>query len=260
MYLCRIVKWIGWVCLAGSLQAQSPDAASVLDRIEARQNTYVKYDSFSARIRTMVRDMDASWSSKKTEKIDKSVAVNGQERVEDILKAVRIEKGVETDVTEEYRKKESEARSKRQKENLKSVAAEKDSGKDSEKHSISMDLGQLFPFAKDKRKEYLFSFWPDTVLADRPVITVRVEAKEKSSERFNGRYWFDKETFDAVAFSVRPSKNPTFVKDMRMDMGFDVLDGKYLVPRTTFFQVYVNAIIKKFRMEVEEIYGDFTVR
>jgi hypothetical protein len=243
---------------ATAVVAEQTDIDSLLDKIEARRSSYKEYDSFAASARTTQQMMDGDWKPKKTIIVEKKIARSKTGQTIEILKATNTEKGVTEDITGEYRKKEEERREKEEKKKARSDDDEEDDG--GGRHaSLSLGDNDIFPFRKAGRARFQITRLPDARLLDKPVLVIQTEARKKSRDVYEGKYYIDPETYDILLIELNPSRNPRFVKELRMKMEFEVLPGNYQVVRTYWMHLFVDAWIKKVRMELEEKYENYSI-
>lgn len=257
--LCReegmLSKWMGLILLAaGSVYADIP-IDTLIFRVQERRKIYEPYDSFSVRATSQSTDMDRKWEPKEITRVDKRI-VYREVRREEIVKAVRIHKGEETDVTESFREEEAKRR-----------AGAGEGGRPAEGNpdnrgrgfSVSMNGEEILPFSEKHRPLYVFGRLPDTLLNGRPVRMIEARSTVENDTLMNGIFAIDRETFDIVRAELIPSKTPGVVKEMRFVMDFRVLPGNYFVLERFWMRFYINAIIKKVRMIIEENYADYRI-
>jgi hypothetical protein len=253
---CRTLLFVGMFFAIQSLSAQDAGLDSLLRKIEQRMENYVDYDSFSAMVVSTSREMDKEWNPKEVVVVEKKVIQQREKRREVILKATEFKKGVEKDVTAEYREQERKRMEKAEKRRRE---REKEGGNGGEGGSLSLSSDETFPFAPEERKNFFFNQLSDTVIDGRAVICLETRAKEKSEKLYEGKYYVDRERYDVLMVDLRPSKNPKYVKEMRMKMWFDVLPENHQVLTAFWMRVYAGIFIKKIRMEVEETYKDYRI-
>ncbi|MFC2173134.1 hypothetical protein ACFLU6_10950 [Acidobacteriota bacterium] len=248
--------------------AQDQDVDSILQKLTQRLETYAEYDSYTASAVATVKRMDKNWNPKKVEVVKKEILHSEDDHQEKIIEACRTEDDVTTDITEEMRKKQEKMRKKTEKkkkkqEEKKDEEEEDDDDDDDDKagrRTMRLGKDELFPFDDKSRQNYAFTRLEDTEIDGRPVYAIRSEARQKSKKLYEGTYYIDKDTFDAVMVELSPSKNPKFFKQFDFKMTFIVLPGDYFVIKTYWMRLHVNAIIKKVRIEVEEHYDDYRVK
>jgi hypothetical protein len=251
--------WLFLICLSGAaLFAQETDISGLLDDIQLRKESYVEYESYTATSHVVQYQMNKNWEPKKTVIMDKKIIFNDGQRMEDIFKAIEIRKGKEKDVTEDQIKAEMKRREKFEKTEQKRLEKEAQEGEEKEK-GFSLNLQEIFPFDNEQREQYDFFLIPDSLVSGRTVLGIRTKAKEANKDRYQGRFYFDKETLDMLFVDVHPSKNQAMVKEFKMRMWFDVMPGNYFTLTNLWMKVYANAIIKKIRFEMEEQYSDYEI-
>jgi hypothetical protein len=222
---------------------------SLVVRVGRRIEAYQAYDAYSAAVTSNVKIMDGDWKPEKVIRTEKKAFRKNGEQGEEIIQAVESEKGKERDITQKAREESAKSMEK-------SRRREK-AGKDGTGGQVRLGLEGLIPFSNAKRPDYSFTLLPDTVVSGVKWVCVQALARQKDSERYEGRYWIDPDTYDIRLMDVRPSKNPKFVKDLRMRFSFDVLPENRMVVTRTWMRVFAGIVIKKFRMELEETYSDY---
>lgn len=248
----RMVLLLGCLFVHPSLWAQDSAMDAIIQKIETRMAGYEDYDAFTVSVVSSQKTMDGAWNPKKVVVVDKTITQQGEVRREDILRATQTEKGTTRDITEKYREEQ------RKREEKKNKETEGDDGKNGERGRVSLGEDEMFPFGPNERSQYTFDQLPDTVVSGRLVYVLQTRAKEKSKELYEGNYYVDQETYDVLMVDLRPSKNPKFVRQMRMKMWFGLLSDHYVVERT-WMRIYAGFLLKKIRMEVEETYTDYRI-
>ncbi len=254
----RTVLFLSCFFLTAALYAEDMPLDSLIQHVESRLNSYTDYDTFSVSVVSVTRQMDRKWEPTEEYYIEKKMTVHGKDGEEEIIKAVKNKKGEETDITEQVREEQKKAKEKAAKRNKKKEEKNNPT-EDEEKGQISLDLKDILPFDKDKRNLFEFYFLPDTVILSSTTYGIGVKVKEMSEQRYEGRYYFDKETYDLLFVDVVPSKNPKFVKEFNIKMWFDLLDSRYLIMTRDSMRIFAGFLIKKIRMEIDETYSDYQI-
>jgi hypothetical protein len=251
--------WTGFVYSQG----QQADVAALIRKIEVRIKSYPEYKNYSATAVSKSWEMDSQWRPQKQVTVTKRIVQRKDSVDETILRAVETAKGVEKDVTEKM--KES-ARKQKEKQRVKEKDARKgkDKGEEKEKDggrggSFSMSNDQMNPFSEKKRDLFTFTQLADTVMNGKTFLCIRADAKVAQHETYEGRYYVDPQTSDVLMMDVRPSKNPKFVKHMRLKMEFEVMPAGYYVFKRFWMSAEAAFLVKKFRMEFEESHSDVEV-
>jgi len=230
------------------LQGQVP-LDSLIMEIDRRSQEYVDYQDVNMFVSSETRFMNGQWQPDKIVLTEKRAFQKDGKTWEEIIRMTEKENGREKDLTEKASKEAAKAREKADR-----AAAKADS---SDKKEVSLGFGDMFPFSKEKRPSYAFSMLGDTVMDDRRLIRIRAAALKKDEKNFEGVFCIDPETKDVRMADLRPSKNPKFVKNMRMVLSFDVLPGDRMVVTRTWMRVFASLLIKKIRIEAEEMYSDY---
>jgi hypothetical protein len=251
-----LLGFLLWSAAVAVVSAQQADIDSLLDKVEARLSSYKEYESFAVSARTNEQMMDSDWKPKKTVLVEKKITKSKKEQTTEILKATSTEKGGTEDVTGEYRKKEEERREKEKKKKM----SDREDEEDDQHGSLSLGEDDLFPFKKAGRARFQFTRLADSTVLDKPVLVIQTEARKKSKDVYEGKYYVDPETYDILLVELSPSKNPRFVKELQMKMRFEILPGNYQVVKSYWMRLFVDAWIKKIRMELEEKYENYNIQ
>jgi hypothetical protein len=264
-------RWFAVVFFIGHqlLFSQQAGLDELIQKIDARTKSYPEYKNYSATAVSKSWEMDSKWRPEKQVVVTKRIVKQGDGADETILSAVEISKGVEKDVTEKMKEtarkeKEKQARKKREKSDLREQAGGKDGGEKKEEEkggggSFTMSNEQLYPFSGKKAGLYTFTQLADTAVDGKTLLRIRAEAKTDNPETYEGLFFIDPETWDVLFMDEWPSKNPKFVKRMRMKMEFTVMPGNFYVFKRFWMSVEASFLVKKIRMEFEESHSDVQV-
>ena len=229
--------------------SQEGSLTVLLDKVTGRMSSYPDNDNWKYTVITRSTEMDKDWKPEKTTLITAAVKDADNVMSGRIVKAVVIEDGNETDISEKISKQI-----------LKRI---EDTNKERIEHKGSDraedELDRLFPFFKNKITKFNFRKTGDTVINGKSVFIVEAVAKEKDTEIYEGTYYIDKKTYDVVKARIRPSKNPKFVKELDMDMDFEVLPEGNFMRRRSKTRVKGSFLFKKFRLIIEEEYTDVEI-
>jgi hypothetical protein len=239
--------------------SQAGDIDALLDRIAERAKAHPEVKSWRAVTLTVATEMDKNWKPKKTTRIRKTVTLTESGRSEKVLEALRTEKGVTKDITEEViREAEDDRREAKGKQAEK--APESGGEKDETKGmSRSLGLAELLPFNEKERQDFRFARLPDEELDGRTVLVLESKAKIKDEKFWEGLYFIDPESHNLLSVRLTISKNPKFVKELSTEIDFQILpDGHYFVKKTRM-KINAGMVIKHIRMAVEEEYSDIEI-
>lgn len=240
-----------------SRQAPHQDLESLLDKLAEKTKASLDYRSWRASVVSTVTKLDKNGTPEEVTVVTKKVGSSGEgEPQEEVLKVVQTKNGRTTDITQKYaaeRVKEREkARRRRAEEKANPASDEKGGGG-------AMSLDEFLPFSKSRRSDFEFRLRDDMAPAGPPASVLEVRAKVKGPRNWVGTLSFNPETYDLMAFDLRPSQNPKMVKELAMRIDFEVLDQRYLVLKRTQFKVNGGIFIKHVRLVVEDVYADFEV-
>lgn len=243
-----------------SFQASSSTEA-LLDRITARLDELNPKSSWTAAILSTQIEHDRHWMPKRTTVQTKTVTVTGGRREEKILKVVQTEDGKTEDITDHFiierREKWRKYQARQGTSGEGELAA---AGRSSRRRIRTDDYAALLPFSPERRPEFSFSVREGTAPDGRPVFLVDVRAVLKDVLNWEGTYTIDAETFTPLSARLRPSENPTFVKDLEVQADFRVFEGVNFIPLRTWARINAGFLFfKRIRAVSEEVYSDIQV-
>jgi hypothetical protein len=246
-----LIGWTAGILFlgAGALQGQGlPELGAVLNGVEERLTAGFAYKSWSA-ASTMVRtEYDRHGAVTKVTTARKNVRVMNGIREEDILEAKETEEGRTRDITAAFAK-----------ESKKNWDRERERRAKGDK-SRSLNLDEIMPFAAKQRGLYDYTLHPAAGPDARRMAALVVKAKKKDSKYWDGTYLIDLVTYDIVKAEVRPSDNPTFVRELWAKADLIPVDGKYLFIARTIFKIDAGFLfVKNVRMLVEDSYTDVKI-
>ncbi len=231
-------------------QLQSQELDSLFNQINKKINTYHLGSNYSCNVISKEFEMDKHWQVKKIKVIEKVVTQKDSVRNEEIVRATEYEKDKEKDITEDIRKEQAEQ--------LKELEEEQADPDENERNSaMSLSLESIFPFADSTRHQYLFTWMADTVIDGKSYIQIESVAKGKSNEWIEGIYRIQADTYMITHMDLHFSKNPRFVKELRLKFWFNEFDGNRWLPVKIWTHIHVGLLIKNIRREFEETYSDY---
>jgi len=228
----------------GLIFAQNPGAQDIhpfLDKVAEKIKAYPEYKSWKASAVLTITKMDKNWRPEFVTVVTRNVKVTNGKREEEILKAVETKKGKTKDVTQKYAEEENEK------------------NKDDESRGGSLSLDSLLPFSEKKRDQFDFRLSEGAALNGKPAVVLDFVAKVKDEKNWEGQFYFDPATHDLLQLEVKPSANPRMVKELEVGMTFDILQGRYLVLKSSRVKINGGIFIKHIRQVVEEEYSGFEV-
>lgn len=226
----------------------------LVEKIQEKILSVPEMDNWQASVLTTLFDMDKNWEPKKKTIIEKLIIVENKKRTEKILSAIEYDEDKTKDMTSKYQAEAAKF-------NKKNQAEQGDDGKRKGGRHRSLDLkrDELFPFGENKRQDYEFDLREGSLAEGQRVYILETRSLQKSADYFEGKYYFQPETFDVLRAELRPAKFPGPLKLLEMHIDFDRLPEGHLVIRTAKVRIHVGLIIKNIRMESEEIYSDYKV-
>jgi len=243
----------------GLVLAQPPQAEDIrpfLDKVGEKIKAYPEYKNWKASVVLTITKMDRNGRPESVTVVTKNIKVKDGEREEEILKAVETKKGTSKDITQKYAE---EARKNREKEKNRRAEKKNDKTLDDESRGASLSLGTLLPFSEKRRDQFDFRLNEGAVLNGKPAVALEVTAKIKDEKNWEGRFYFDPATSDLLQLEVKPSVNPRMVKELEVRMTFDILQGRYLVLKSSHIKINGGIFIKHIRQVSDEEYSEFEI-
>jgi hypothetical protein len=241
----------GMFYIAGLIpvSAQEEDLGPLLGKISKRMNSYPENDNWKARIVTKNAEMDEEWQPKKT--IITTVIIKSVDNMlsSEVLEAMETEDGAINDITEKIAKQTEEQIER----------TNKQTSEQMEQKGTENSPDPRIPFDEGKRPKYTYHRLDDAVINERPVFLIEAVAKEKDQGLFEGKYYIDQETYDVLKAQVKPSKNPKFVKELDMDIDFEVLPEGNYIEKKSKTRVNGGPFFKRVRMIFEVEYFDIEI-
>lgn len=242
-----ILSFVGY-----SHQEQENNVNEIVEQTAVRLANYPRLKNWQVSVLSTAFRMDKNWQPQKETVVRKTVTVRGEDRTEDIINAVEIEKGKTKDVTEKFRKEALKEKKKREKRR-----AEGKSEEEGSRRELSMD--DMFPFGVTERKNYIFKLLEDTEIEGIPVFVLETRAKMRTDKYYDGKYYIDQNDFKILKVELQPAKNPSVLKLFEMEAYFQVISGGYFVLEKTRVRIHVGLVIKNIRLDAEEVYSDYSV-
>jgi hypothetical protein len=240
---------------AGTQAPGAQDLTAFLDKAAQKIKSYSENASWTASAVSKTTKMDKNWTPESVTVVTKTVKLSDGDREEVILKAEETKKGKTKDVTEKY---VEEANASREKGRKRRAEQQTGGGGDS-RRSVGISLDSLLPFSEQKRGQFEFKLTENADLEGRPAILLDVAAKVKDEKNWEGRFYFDPATDDLLGIEVRPSENPSMVKELEFRMTFEILEGRYLAVKSSRVKVNGGFFLKHIRQVIEEEYSGFEV-
>ncbi len=239
---------------AGAQTPASQDLASFLDKAAQKIKSYPQKASWTASAVSKITKMDRKWTPESVTVVTKTVKLLDGERDEVILKAEETKKGKTKDITKKYAEDAKETRDKERKRR-----AEEGDGGGNSRRGGSMSLDSLLPFSEQKRGQFNFQLTKNAALDGRPAVLLEATAKVKDEKNWEGRFYFDPLTIDLLRIEVRPSENPSMVKELDFRMTFEILEGRTLAVKSSWIKINGGFFLKHIRQVIEEEYTGFEV-
>lgn len=256
----RLVALMIWSAAAvlplSGRPAPQQDMAGLLDKLTQRIKVSSDYMSWRASVVSTITKTDKNWTPEEVTVVTKSVRSSGEgEPVEEIVSALQTKKGKTTDITRKYTE---ERRKEREKERSRREKRKAGASGDNEQRRGAMALDEFLPFSEKRRGDYEFRL-QESLTAAPKVSVLEARARVKSLRNWEGTFSFNPETYDLISVDLRPSQIPKMVKELAMQIEFEVLNGRFLILKRMKFRVNGGIIIKHVRQIVEDVYADFEV-
>jgi hypothetical protein len=229
--------------------AQEEDLVPLFDKIAKRVDSYPENNSWTYKVVTKYTEMNKQWQPTKT--TITTIVVKDTEGVFSgkVIEAVEIEDGITKDIieriSEQIKKQIDEANKQRR---------EQKAQKEPEN-----TLNTLFPFQENKRAKFRFNRLNDASINEEPVFVMEAAAIEKDEQLFEGKFYIDQKTYDVLKAQIKPSENPKFVKELDMDIDFEVFPGGNHVRKRSKTRINGGPFFKRVRAIVEEEYSDIDI-
>lgn len=264
IFIKKTGRWAGLMvwCAAAAipiLSGQTPqqDMGGLLDKISQKIKASFDYKNWRATVVSTITKTDKNWTPEEVTVVTKNIkSSNEGGSQEEILRALQTKKGKTADITQKYaedRRKEREKARKRQAEQKTNPSADDEHG------GGAISLEELLPFSEKKRGDFEFRLLDRAGAEGKTVSALDVRAKVKNPKNWEGTFYFDPETYSLIKVDLRPSLNPKMVKELTMQIDFEVLNDRYLVLKRTQFKVNGGIFIKHVRQIVEDVYSNFEV-
>jgi len=240
---------------AGAQTPGAQDLASFLDKAAQKIKSYPGKASWTASAVSKITKMDRKWTPESVTVVTKTVKLSSGDREEVILKAEETKKGKTKDITKKYAEEAKETRDKERKRR-----AEEGDGKGGDgRRGGSIPLDSFLPFSEQKRGQFNFQLIENAALDGRPAVLLEVTAKVKDEKNWEGKFYFDPMTIDLLRIEVRPSENPSMVKELEFRMTFEVLEGRFLAVKSSWVKINGGFFLKHIRQVIEEEYTGFEI-
>jgi hypothetical protein len=134
---------------------------------------------------------------------------------------------------------------------------QKEINKEEKKKGKEEDSKWISPFEEKGEGKFDFGLVREDTLNGRPAYVLSVEPKEKAKELLEGLYWIDKESFRVLRSEFSPSKNPKFVKEMRILVDFTEVKEGIFLPRIFKIRGRGGFLFFKTNFEMERTCGNY---
>jgi len=240
------------------------DIPTLLDRVAARLDSFNPKANYTATIISTQVENDRKWQPVKTVVQTKALTVTEGHRDQTVVKVLETIDGKTTDVTARYLAEQQARRERARAEQARKPdpqPARKPGSRGSSRRGMRMDdLGEILPFASDRRNDYSFTVREASDPSGRKLYLLDVKATVKDVLNWEGTYTIDAATYTPLHGRLTPSDLPTFVKELEVEADFEVIEDVYFVPKRTWIKVNGGFLfIKRVRLVSEETYQDLKI-
>lgn len=136
---------------------------------------------------------------------------------------------------------------------------QKEIDKEEKKRGTEKDSRWISPFEERGEGKFEFALVREDTVAGRYAYVLSVKPKEKSEKFLKGLYWIEKERFRVLRSEFSPSKNPKFVKEMKVFIDFTEVEEGVFVPRTFKVKGKGGFLFFKTNFEMERTCQDYEI-
>jgi hypothetical protein len=127
------------------------------------------------------------------------------------------------------------------------------------KQKWSRSTGSRRFFLPEQRHKYSYELLPPDTVRGVPVHTIRLTARHREEDLFNGTVWLHQENFEVVKLDIRPARYPRFVKDIHIVIQFDEVHPDYWLPVEIDIRARGGFLFIKKRFIVHEDWYDHRI-
>lgn len=241
---------------AGLQDGQVSDLIPLLDGIADKAASYTPLEYWRASVKSVQTKVDKNWKPEKVTTVSRIVTIRKDAYDEQILKAEETEKGRTRDITANYAQDSRERLEKGRRKEAERKAKRKPEEDDDRSE---MSLKEFLPFDKARRGDFDFVRLPAELLDGAAALVIEVKARVKDEKNWEGRFYIAPDSLDILKVTLRPSKNPKYVKELEMEMSLRVLPGNHLVLRSSRARINGGIFIKHIRMISVDEYSEYEV-
>lgn len=134
---------------------------------------------------------------------------------------------------------------------------QKEIDKEEKKRGTEKDSRWISPFEERGEGKFEFALVREDTVSGRSAYVLSVKPREKSKKLLKGLYWIEKERFRVLRSEFSPSKNPKFVKEMKVFIDFTEVEEGVFVPRTFKVKGKGGFLFFKTNFEMERTCQDY---
>jgi len=129
--------------------------------------------------------------------------------------------------------------------------------KEEKKRGKEKDSKWISPFEEKGEGKFEFGLVREDTLDGRSAYVLSVKPKKKHKGLQKGLYWLDKKSLRILRSELSPSKNPKFVKEMKVFIDFTEVEEGVFVPRTFKVKGKGGFLFFKTNFEMERACKDY---
>lgn len=129
--------------------------------------------------------------------------------------------------------------------------------KEEKKRAKKKESEWISPFDEDAEGRFEFALVREDSLDGKSVYVLSANPKEKGKGLLKGLHWIDKESFRVWKSELAPSKNPKFVKEMKMFIDFTQVEQGVFLMKTFRVKGRGGFLFFKTNFEMERSCHDY---
>ncbi len=136
---------------------------------------------------------------------------------------------------------------------------QKEIDEEERKKGKEKDSKWVSPFEEKGKGQFEFKLVREDTVNSRATYVIFVNPKEKAKELVQGLYWIDKQSFRILKSEFSPSKNPQFVKEMKIFVDFTEVDNGVFLPQVFKIKGKGGFLFFKTNFEMERTCQDYEI-
>jgi hypothetical protein len=136
---------------------------------------------------------------------------------------------------------------------------QKEIDKEERKKSKKKDSKWISPFEEKGEGKFEFQMVGEDTVKGEATFVISVNPKEKAKELLKGSYWIDKQSYRILRSEFSPSKNPKFVKEMKIFVDFMEVEKGVFLPWIFKIKGRGGFLFFKSNFEIERTCQDYEI-